>query len=69
MWAIDIVQQYNLFAQIMTANGNLRNVSFSSFWLKKKKKSSSLTAYLANSALDLLINSGHITNYITTMFF
>lgn len=37
MWAIDIVQQYNLFAQIMTANGNLRNVSFSSFWLKKKK--------------------------------
>lgn len=44
MWAIDIVQQYYLFAQIMTTNGNWKTVSLSD-----------LTAYLENTLQILLL--------------
>ena len=44
MWAIDIVQQYYLFAQIMTTNGNSKSVALSG-----------LTAYLADTLQILLL--------------
>ena len=44
MWAIDIVQQYYLFAPIMTTNGNWKSVSLSG-----------LTTYLENTLQILLL--------------
>lgn len=59
MWAIDIVQQYYLFAQIMTTKGQLEDCFLSG-----------LTAYLENTLQILLLIAlidSHIENYVTTM--
>lgn len=57
------MQQYHLFAQVRTTNGNLTSVSFSGFGQNLQ----ALTAYIAHSVVDVWINSGHIANYINTV--
>lgn len=64
MQAIDIVQQYHLFSQIMTVNQPEKEFPVQSL---QGKNHAILTAYLANSEGDQLMNSVQNLNYITTI--